>query len=37
MPQGLQLAVLLLAVPAQYLISKWMTPKATDREYITRR
>ena len=33
----LQLFLLLLAVPAQYLISKWMTPQAADREYLTRR
>ncbi|XP_057307550.1 F-box only protein 21-like [Hydractinia symbiolongicarpus] len=33
---GLQLALLLLAVPAQYIISKWMTPQAADREYLTR-
>ncbi|XP_066927039.1 uncharacterized protein [Clytia hemisphaerica] len=33
----IQLLLLLLAVPAQYLISKWMTPQAADREYLTRR
>ena len=32
-----QLLLLLLAVPAQYLISKWMTPLQADREYLTRR
>jgi len=33
----IQLFLLILAVPAQYLISKWMTPQAADREYLTRR
>jgi len=38
MPQpGVQLVLLLLAVPAQYLISKWMAPQFNDREYITKR
>ena len=38
MPQpGVQLLILLAAVPLQYLVSKWMTPVAVDREYLTRR
>eukprot|EP00795_Rhopilema_esculentum_P017581 gene17581-9216_t len=39
MPQvgGVQLLLLVLAVPTQYFISKWMTPSSSDREYMTRR
>lgn len=39
MPQvgGAQLLLLVLALPTQYLISKWMTPSPSDREYMTRR
>jgi len=39
MPQigGFQLLLLVLALPAQYLVSKWMTPTSSDREYMTRR
>eukprot|EP00794_Sanderia_malayensis_P000073 gene73-670_t len=39
MPQfrGVHLLLLVLALPAQYLISKWMTPSTSDREYMTRR
>lgn len=34
---GVQLLLLVAAVPFQYLISKWTTPVAVDREYLTRR
>ena len=33
---GFQLILLLLAVPAQYLLSKWLSPTSSDREYYTR-
>ncbi|XP_002161928.1 uncharacterized protein LOC100198489 isoform X1 [Hydra vulgaris] len=35
---GLQLVILFLAVPTQYLISKWMTPQQEyERQYLTSR